>query len=180
MFIAENQNLCVTCTSDQMLRAISNWRWSLRKDRTCSTKAERVALILDYRRYRAILASVPPDTDAYGNTIYRDAAAERYLGITRGEDRYHYDSHPRMCGWKQYDTNQDAWYYGIWVSLDRLMVFSYCEGDRTLTVCPDRDHMRAELDRMAAFHGPPPPAFTVFSTDGTVTKVYDARPEITD
>ena len=59
-------------------------------------------------------------------------------------------------GWKRYDTDQDAWYYGVWVNFETRQSFSYCEGDTALTTCPDEDHFRLELKQLEDFHGPPP------------------------
>jgi len=63
--------------------------------------------------------------------------------LTRGSDfmsdRYRYDF--RLCtyanGWAQLDTKQDAPYFGNWVNPTKLQLFSYCEGDTTLTECED-------------------------------------------
>lgn len=35
------------------------------------------------------------------------------------------------------DTKQDAPYFGNWVNPTTLQLFSYCEGDTTLTDCED-------------------------------------------
>jgi peptidoglycan/xylan/chitin deacetylase (PgdA/CDA1 family) len=52
-------------------------------------------------------------------------------------DRYRYDFH--LCravdGWAQLDTRQDASYHGIWINPVSLKLFSYVEGDTTLTEC---------------------------------------------
>lgn len=61
--------------------------------------------------------------------------------LTRGSDfmtdRYKYDF--RKCtsrdGWAQLDTKQDASYYGNWINPITRKLFSYCEGDVTLTEC---------------------------------------------
>lgn len=54
-------------------------------------------------------------------------------------DRYKYDF--RLCtmknGWAQLDSKQDASYYGNWVNPTLRQLFSYCEGDTTLTECED-------------------------------------------
>jgi hypothetical protein len=50
-----------------------------------------------------------PYTNERGNTVTNNFFLER--------DRYHYDF--AVCttdkGWAQYDTEQDAWYFGVWV-----------------------------------------------------------------
>ena len=95
-------------------------------------------------------------------------------------DRYLYDF--RVCtsdkGWKQYDTDQDAPYFGIWVHVEKRVVFSYVEGDCTTVECPTQESFVAELASMAEFYGPPPPACIVYDlTAGIRTEIYDKRPE---
>ncbi|MCA9652553.1 MAG: hypothetical protein KC501_21735 [Myxococcales bacterium] len=105
-----------------------------------------------------------------GNTV-----VSRFVG---NQDRYTYDL--RICpaedGWRQYDTDQDAWYFGVWVHEGRREIVTYAEGDESRVTCPTADSLRAELAAMAEFYGPPPPAFVVLDADGTRTDVYDPRP----
>jgi len=94
-------------------------------------------------------------------------------------DRYKYDFD--MCskenGWIQYDTDQDAWYFGVWVHPGKMQVFTYAEGDTTLVTCKSLDSYKAELANMAEFYGDPPPAFIAYDFENnTRTKVYDTRP----
>jgi len=97
-----------------------------------------------------------------------------------GGERYTYDF--RLCapadGWKQFDTSQDAWYFGVWVHLQKRLIFTYAEGDRTMVECPDDEHLKAELKSMCEFYGEPPPAFISFDQDGTRTDYYDTRPTL--
>lgn len=82
-------------------------------------------------------------------------------------------------GWKQYDTDQDAWYYGIWVHPEKRQIVSYTEGDITIVDCPTEESYHAELAAMAEFHGDPPPAVIGFQCkDGKIiqTNYYDERP----
>ena len=45
--------------------------------------------------------------------------------------------------------------------------------------CPTDESFKAELDHMAEFYGPPPPAFKVIDTEtGSVTHFFDERPEV--
>jgi hypothetical protein len=65
-------------------------------------------------------------------------------------DRYLYDSKlPR--DFAQLDTSQDASYYGNWASAQRLVLFSYCEGDCTTTQCETVEEFRQELKRFEEF-----------------------------
>ena len=94
-------------------------------------------------------------------------------------NRYEFDF--KLCtseeGWRQFDTNQDAWYFGVWVHPEKREIITYAEGDITRVICPTEESYHAELKSMAEFYGPPPPAFTIISQNGQVTKVYDKRPE---
>jgi hypothetical protein len=106
-----------------------------------------------------------------GNTIERD---------WRHTDRYEFDL--ELCkhseGWVQYDTKEDAWYFGVWVHPEKREIVTYAEGDITRVICPTEESYHAELKHMAEFYGDPPPAIIVISTeDGTVTEFYDKRPE---
>ena len=120
----------------------------------------------------AIKVDTDPRCTGAGAVVYD-------LGLVPG-DRYRYDFDlcQRSDGWRQYDTDQDAWYFGIWYHRAERLVVTYAEGDLTLTHCTDDATWRAEVARMAAFFGDPPPAFVALAMDGTVTHYFDeeARP----
>ena len=108
-------------------------------------------------------------TNEYGNAV-------RSMFVDGS--RYPFDERLLKNGFRQYDTDQDAWYFGVWVHVERREVWTYCEGDVSVVECPTLEGFRAELQHMADFYGPPPPAFTVLDLDAkTVTRVYDTRPE---
>ncbi len=115
------------------------------------------------------------ETNERGNAIYRNYDADKQLGIRRGEDRYFYDFEA-LPGWKQYDTRQDASYFGMWVNIPQRMTFTYCEGDRTLVVCPTLESFQAELADAAQFYGDPSAAAVAYGQDGQAIKYYDERP----
>jgi hypothetical protein len=91
-------------------------------------------------------------TDKRGNTI------EDGFNGHHDRSRYFYDSGEGLPGdgWQQYDTEQDAHYYGVWVNMATRQTFSYAEGDTCLTTCPDDARFAVVLQEMADFHGPPP------------------------
>jgi len=92
------------------------------------------------------------------------------------EDRYFFDF-KLSKNWKQYDTDQDAHYFGTWVNIYTLQVLAYCEGDVILSTAKTQETFKAELDSMAEYYGKAPPAFTAIDfTNKTVTKYYDKRP----
>lgn len=113
-----------------------------------------------------IVESQNHDTKA----IYRDFDGDG--------DRYQFDFD--MCkgpDWQQYDTDQDAWYFGVWVNLKERKIVTYCEGDIDIVFLLTDTAMQQELIEMANFYGDPPPAFVVFDyLKGTVTNIYDERP----
>lgn len=98
--------------------------------------------------------------------------------IMVGGERYLFDF--ELCasedGWKQYDTDQDAWYFGVWVRRGTLEVVEYAEGDVYHSTAPDEETFTALLASMAETYGPPPPAFIAYDGDGTRTEYYDERP----
>ena len=111
-----------------------------------------------------------PETNERGNTIERS---------WRSTERYEFDF--KLCtkanGWVQFDTSQDAWYFGVWVHPEKREIVTYAEGDITRVKCPTEESYHAELKSMAEFYGAPPPAFTVIDpVKRTITKIYDERP----
>ena len=91
-------------------------------------------------------------------------------------DRYHYDfvECKKKDGWLQYDTDQDAHYFGIWVHPEKRVIVSYIEGDITVVKCKNAESIREEIKVMNDFYGSPPPAFTVFDLkEKTITKYVD-------
>ena len=93
-------------------------------------------------------------------------------------ERYTIDFADDLKTWRQFDTSQDAPYFGVWVDMEARETLTYAEGDWTLVVCPTAETFRAELDDMHTFYGDPPPAFISIDTDtGQRTDYYDERPK---
>ena len=92
----------------------------------------------------ALLAQ-PADTNEHGNTIHRThLSTERYV-IDLADDF-------SSGGWQQFDTSEDAWYFGVWFCPKQLRTLSYCEGDWTLAVCADGKHYNAEVQSATDFY----------------------------
>jgi hypothetical protein len=79
-------------------------------------------------------------------------------------------------GWVQYDTDQDAWYFGVWVNLGLQAVACYAEGDLTFTFDALNAGFKEQLKSMNDFYGEAPPAWMSIDEDGTVTLGYSGRP----
>jgi hypothetical protein len=140
---------------DAMGQAYGAWYWrqpglfAFKPGKEC--QAERVLHILTYRRLRADLRAgrCVPSMNARGNELVSNEDADIALGF-RGGDRYTYDD--RLKGWHQFDTWQDAPYFGVWFNDKTRQTFTYCEGDRTLVNCPSPETYAAELADMIAFY----------------------------
>jgi hypothetical protein len=106
-----------------------------------------------------------PWKNGRGNTVHPGSQPQG--------DRYLFDF--RVCapafGWVQYDTDQDASYFGVWVHAEERLTFTYCEGDLSLVQCETEESFQAELKDMARCYGSPPPAFRVIG-EGYRAEVY--------
>jgi len=66
-------------------------------------------------------------------------------------NRYLYDS--GLCRtFAQIDTKEDASYYGSWACPQRLIIFSFCEGDCTTTQCENIQDFREQLQKIRDYH----------------------------
>ncbi len=121
--------------------------------------ADAVAKLPDSRR----------DTNERGNLVTS--------AFTDGLNRYFFDDrvHRRGAGWQQWDTSQDAPYFGVWVHRDLRQVLTFAEGDITVVECPDDAGFKAELESMERCYGEEPPAATAYGPDGSVTHIYSIR-----
>jgi hypothetical protein len=109
----------------------------------------------------------------------KNERGNQIMDLWRHTERYEFDF--ERCtskkGWKQYDTREDAWYFGVWVHEKRRLILTYAEGDITIVRCKTEASYHAELRHMADFYGPPPPAFkTIDYPSGEMTEFYDTRP----
>lgn len=117
--------------------------WRIRWDNNLSEDQRRESLLAHEKEFRPVR---DVQTNERGNTVvHRQRDADRYL--------FDSDDDFRAAGWLQFDTDQDAWYYGVWVNPKLLRTLSYCEGDVYLVICPDAEHYNAEIKAMCEFHG---------------------------
>ena len=84
------------------------------------------------------------ETNKNGCTIIRSFHLYR--------ERYHYDF--SLFGWENYDTPQDASYFGVWVNKNALSVITFAVGDEVRAIAPDQKAFEAELADMARFYFP--------------------------
>ncbi|MDR7021033.1 hypothetical protein [Aeromonas salmonicida] len=101
--------------------------------------------------------------------------------IDRGShqaDRYYYDRTLLAQGWQQYDTDQDAWYFGIWIHTEKLETFTYAEGDTSHVIAPNLEIFRAELMRLYQYHPQAPAFISIDPEAGVMTRHFKTKPEV--
>jgi len=70
-------------------------------------------------------------------------------------DRYAFDFN--LCkssdGWAQIDTEQDAWYFGIWANPFKLKVVEYAEGDVSIMTHNDEKEFSKQIRDLKESNG---------------------------
>lgn len=114
------------------------------------------------------------DRNERDNKVYRaSSGGERYT--------IDYDRSFKAEGWMQYDTEQDAAYFGVWVNKQLLRTLTFCEGDLILVECLNADSFNAEIENMNEFYPQTVDSASVraYGADGSSTFYYQDRSEFT-
>jgi hypothetical protein len=92
------------------------------------------------------------------------------------DERYLVDFAPDFAaeGWQQFDTSQDAAYFGVWVNRSKRLTLTYAEGDWVLVECPDDPCYFAEIRDAIRFYGEGCIAVCV-RDDGHITRYRQDR-----
>lgn len=85
---------------------------------------------------------VKTEINKFGNII------ERNFILSGNRYRYDFQKCKAEDGWKQFDTNQDAWYFGIWCNQKKLQIMCYVEGDNVNMRKDIRAKAKTELERI--------------------------------
>ena len=80
-------------------------------------------------------------------------------------------------GWKQYDTDQDAAFFGVWVNPSQRLTLCYAEGDWEVVSCPTVAAYNAELAIMGEFYGEGRIALVIDGATGAATEYRQDRAE---
>lgn len=128
-------------------QAYGRWYWAKQQ---AKPQADVVKHILAYRRYRALIPTGVEEINANGNIVYRGLDADKQLGLRQGNANSYDARLPE--DWEPHSTWQDADYFGIWVHREKRLIFTYCEGDRTLVLCPSQEEFEVEFNQMATFY----------------------------
>ena len=94
--------------------------------------------------------------------------------------RYVIDFALDFKGWTQYDTDQDAAYFGVWIHRTDLLVLTYAEGDWTLKVCETQLQFHKEIKSMNEFYGEGTECTVIDNAAQTITTFRQDRVELTD
>ncbi|MEI4940105.1 hypothetical protein U1439_21315, partial [Aeromonas caviae] len=89
-----------------------------------------------------------------------------------------YDRTLLAQGWQQYDTDEDAWYFGIWIHTEKLETFTYAEGDTSHVIAPNVEAFSAELARLYLYHPQAPAFISIDPQAGVVTRHFERKPEV--
>ena len=96
-------------------------------------------------------------------------------------NRYFFDERLDFKEWRQFDTEQDAWYFGIWVSATHRQILVYAEGDIELSTFKCLESFFDEIKKSRAFYGEAPPEFVAYDLEaGTRTEYYSKDISIED
>jgi len=106
-------------------------------------------------------------TSETGSVIYRVFHPSSRYRVDFADD-FHTE------GWEQYDTDQDAEYFGVWVNRTKFMTLNYAEGDWTLVACEGEGAYNAQIRRLNDFYGEGRVA-RVIDQDGTATDFVQDR-----
>ena len=113
-------------------------------------------------------SGVRTHVNQHGNMVIREfAPGERY--------QFDFGACSSANGWMQYDTDQDAWYFGAWVHKARRLIFTYAEGDCTTVACPDALSFNREIASMNRFYGDGFIAIGIDPEAGTSTRWVQDR-----
>ena len=104
----------------------------------------------------------------------RGNQVERHFLLNAERYRWDFSEKFNAAGWEQYDTSQDAWYFGVWINKKLLKTQTYAEGDLTIVTCPDVEHFNAEIQSMNEFYEPGFIAKTI-DLDGKMTTYIQDR-----
>lgn len=78
-------------------------------------------------------------------------------------------------GWQQYDTDQDAEYFGCWINKLTLSVLSYTEGDWFYKQFASREEFNAEIEAWNKFYGTGFICKMIDTDNGNVTMLVQDR-----
>ena len=97
-------------------------------------------------------------------------------------DRYRFDF--KYCtpdqGWEQWETEQDASYFGVWVNRETRQTLTFAEGDLQLVDCETPEAFKAEIADAERFYGVAPVGAIVIDENDQATGIVFPRLEATD
>jgi len=128
---------------------------------------------------RALRGENPKTGEAvpgYDRDVGTTRTGARIYRAHADSERYEIDFAPDFTsqGWAQFDTDQDAHYFGVWVNWAQMRTLTYAEGDWSLVECENREQYLAEVRGMIEFYGAGRVARCI-GDDGSVVDVVQDR-----
>jgi len=144
-----NKNIAAHRNTKPTLELYQSYMDDLKKvnEQRITEGLERLTLPNITKNYIELLLRFTFDKDRInrqGNMLY-----ETFFSI----GRYYFDDVLCKNGFNQFDTDQDAPYFGQWVSKQHLCTVSYTEGDIYLVVCNDVEQYNKEIQSCIDFYG---------------------------
>lgn len=104
-------------------------------------------------------------------TITQESAFSSYF--TEDGDRYIFDFYLSSDDrWQQYDTTEDAWYFGIWINLETRQILKYLEGDIHLSTFSCNTLLKKSIEKLNNYYGDPPPAYFTINNGHFTSHVF--------
>ena len=91
------------------------------------------------------------DKDSYRKTEVKDENRTIYR-MFYPSSRYLVDTAPDFKGWEQFDTHQDAPYFGVWNNKELKQSLCYAEGDWILVQCVTDESYQQEVNECIEFY----------------------------
>ena len=98
-----------------------------------------------------IIKSSIADKDDFRKVEIKDANRTIYR-MFYPSSRYLVDCAPDFKGWEQFDTYQDAPYFGVWSNKELKQSLCYAEGDWVLVQCTNEESYLQEVKETIEFY----------------------------
>lgn len=133
-------------------------------------------------KIESLIKAIRTIADRDPSRIRTNDRGNRVLRINDPSERYLVDFAPDFTeqGWQQFDTDQDAAYFGVWLNPRLRLTLTYAEGDWTLVECPTRESYLAEVQDAIAFYGEGRIALVIDGDTGEGTTFRQDRAKFLD
>lgn len=151
----------------EILGRIGDLYWKIRNEEDEDKKKSMQEEYDDLEgRYDRNEYAIPLEINKNGNRVVR--------GFIGDGSRYIFDGSLKE-DWQQYDTDQDASYFGVWVNKKMRHIITYAEGDVTRVICYSDENFNKQIESMNSFYGEGKEFVTLDMEDGKRTEYRQER-----